>query len=177
VELLDLYDENAKKLGKTIIRGTPIPQGEFSLAVHIYIYNQHNDFLLQKRSFNKPSLPGIWSITCGAVSSGENSLDAAQRETAEEVGLVLDKKDFEFIARVKRKRSFVDIFFIKHDFTLDDCTIQEEEVSDIKFCTPVELYEMLQGTYNNEKYITIIRKTLIKKGLLTLKDLKKPIKK
>lgn len=172
MELLDLYDENAQKLGKTIIRGTPIAQGEFSLAVHIYIYNHSNDFLLQKRSDNKPSLPGIWSITCGAVSSGENSLDAAVRETIEEVGLEVDKDNFEFIARVKRKRSFVDIYFVKHDFSLSDCVLQEEEVSEIKFCTPVELYKMLLSTYNNIKYISIIKRTLQRKGLLTSKDLK-----
>ena len=50
MEYLDLYDENAKKTGKVIVRGTPIRQGEYSMSVHLYIYNQNGDFLLQKRS-------------------------------------------------------------------------------------------------------------------------------
>ena len=39
MEYLDIYDENACKTGKTIIRGTPVRQGEYSMAVHLYIYN------------------------------------------------------------------------------------------------------------------------------------------
>ena len=37
-EMLDIYDENAVLTGKTIVRGTPIRNGEYSLSVHMYIY-------------------------------------------------------------------------------------------------------------------------------------------
>ena len=83
MEYLDIYDENACKTGKTIIRGTPVRQGEYSMAVHLYIYNAKGEFLIQKRSKNKKSLPGIWSVTCGAVVAGENSLQAGIREAQE----------------------------------------------------------------------------------------------
>ena len=126
MEYLDLYDENAKKTGKVIVRGTPIRQGEYSMSVHLYIYNNNGDFLLQKRSKSKKSLPGIWSVTCGAVSSGENSMQAGIRETKEEVGIELKEEMLQFVARIKRRRSCIDIYFVKADFSLDECVLQRK---------------------------------------------------
>ena len=54
-EVLDLYDEDANPTGKTIVRGTPIKNGEYSLSVHMFIYNSKGMFILQKRSKKKKS--------------------------------------------------------------------------------------------------------------------------
>ena len=89
MEYLDIYDENAQKTGRTVLRGSPMQPGDYSMAVHLYIYNDKGEFLLQKRSQNKRSLPGVWSVTCGAVSAGENSTEAGIREAKEEIGLTI----------------------------------------------------------------------------------------
>ena len=124
MEYLDIYDENACKTGKTIIRGTPVRQGEYSMAVHLYIYNAKGEFLIQKRSKNKKSLPGIWSVTCGAVVAGENSLQAGIREAEEELGLRLAPEQLQMVSRIKRRRSFIDIYFVEEDFSIDRCVLQ-----------------------------------------------------
>lgn len=167
MEYLDIYDENANKTGRVIVRGTPIRQGEYSMAVHLYIYNAKGDFLLQKRSKTKRSLPGIWSVTCGAVSSGENSLQAGIREAKEEVGLDLESDQFEMVARIKRRRSFIDIYFVKCEFSLDKCVLQEEEVEDIRMCRAKELLGIIGSSERvNSSYSAAVEKAMRTRGLL-----------
>lgn len=167
MEYLDLYDENAKKTGKVIVRGTPIRQGEYSMSVHLYIYNSNGDFLLQKRSKSKKSLPGIWSVTCGAVSSGENSVQAGIRETKEEVGIELTEEMLQFVARIKRRRSFIDIYFVKVDFLPEDCVLQKEEVEEIRLCKGKELLGIIGSSERvNGSYSAAILSAMRKRGLL-----------
>lgn len=147
-ELLDLYDENARKTGKIIVRGTPIRNGEYSMSVHMYIYNSAGQFLLQKRSMQKKSLPGIWSVTCGAVSSGENSVEAGIREAREELGLTVSEEQFEFIGRIKRRHSFINVYFLKLDFDLSQLVLQKEEVDAVRLCRSSELLNIIRGTEN-----------------------------
>lgn len=147
-ELLDLYDENARKTGKIIVRGTPIRNGEYSMSVHMYIYNSAGQFLLQKRSMQKKSLPGIWSVTCGAVSSGENSIEAGIREAREELGLTVSEEQFEFIGRIKRRHSFINVYFLKLDFDLSQLVLQKEEVDAVRLCRSSELLNIIRSTEN-----------------------------
>lgn len=147
-ELLDLYDENARKTGKIIVRGTPIRNGEYSMSVHMYIYNSAGQFLLQKRSMQKKSLPGIWSVTCGAVSSGENSVEAGIREAREELGLTVTEEQFEFIGRIKRRHSFINVYFLKLDFDLSQLVLQKEEVDAVRLCRSSELLNIIRSTEN-----------------------------
>ncbi len=57
-------------------------------AVHILVFNQNGDLLLQKRSPWKDKNPGLWdSSTAGHVDAGETYEQAAHRELAEEIGI------------------------------------------------------------------------------------------
>lgn len=167
MEYLDIYDENANKTGKVIVRGTQVAPGEYSMSVHVYIYNKDGRFLIQKRSKNKKSLPGIWSVTCGAVSSGENSLEAGVREVGEEVGLDLDAGEFEFITRIKRRRSFIDVYFVKTDFSLENCVLQKEEVDEVRLCTAKELLAVISSSERvNSGYTAALERTLKNKKMI-----------
>ena len=166
MEYLDIYDENACKTGKTIIRGTPVRQGEYSMAVHLYIYNAKGEFLIQKRSKNKKSLPGIWSVTCGAVVAGENSLQAGIREAEEELGLRLVPEQLQMVSRIKRRRSFIDIYFVEEDFSIDRCVLQEEEVEDVRLCGGRELAIIGSSERVNSSYTAAVERAMKKRGLL-----------
>lgn len=104
--------------------------------VHVYIYNERNEFLIQKRSTTKASGPGIWSITGGAVCTGEDSRTAAVRETYEELGVKLCVDDLVFVSRFRQKNGFLDIWFVKVSFTPDDCVLPSDEVDEVKFVPP-----------------------------------------
>lgn len=166
MELLDIYNENAEKTGRVIERGTPLRSGEYSLAVHLYIYNADGQFLLQKRSAQKKSLPGIWSVTCGAVMSGETSVQAGVREAAEELGLILLPERLRHIGRVKRRHSFIDIFFIRAEWEMSKLVLQKEEVDAVRLCRAGELLNIISETKNiGGTYLAAVSHAIRENGL------------
>ena len=137
-EIWDIYDENANRTGRIMERGEPRP-GDYMLCVHIYLYTPDRKFLVQKRAMSKETHPGEWDVTGGAVLSGEESIDGAIRETEEEVGIKLDKSELCLVGRIKRKKNFVDIYFVEKKFDIKDCILQKEEVEAVRFVNEKEL--------------------------------------
>lgn len=57
-------------------------------AVHILMFNDHNQLFLQKRSMKKDLNKGLWDTSAaGHVDAGEDYLSSALRETEEELGI------------------------------------------------------------------------------------------
>lgn len=50
MEILDLYDENRIKTGKTYIRGEQMPDNTFRLIVHLLIFDDCGNLLIQKKT-------------------------------------------------------------------------------------------------------------------------------
>ena len=157
MEQWDVYNQQGEITGRIMERGQ-VEKGDYMLAVHIYIQNQDGLWLLQKRSEKKEHLPGIWEVTGGAVLQGETSLQAALRETKEEVGLALPKENMVLVARLKRKYSFVDIWCTKAEFSLEDCVLQPEEVDDVKLVTAQQLRSLLSNPqhHRDEAYRCVV---------------------
>jgi len=60
-------------------------------VVHILIFNDAGQLLLQKRSMKKDVAPGKWDTSVGGhVSPGEDLMVAARREMDEELGIACD---------------------------------------------------------------------------------------
>lgn len=88
-ELLDVVDENDKVIACNT-RGEIHARGLMHRAVHILVFNSRAELFLQKRSMSKDENPGLWdSSAAGHVDSGEDYLECARREIAEELGIVL----------------------------------------------------------------------------------------
>jgi len=83
MEILDLYDKNGKRINKTIIRGEPIKDDEYCMAVDIWIKNDKHQILITQRHQSK-TYPEEWECTSGFILSGENSISGALREVEEE---------------------------------------------------------------------------------------------
>lgn len=57
-------------------------------VVHVLVFNNAGDLLLQKRSMNKDVAPGRWDTSVGGhVDPGESLEQAALREMKEELGI------------------------------------------------------------------------------------------
>lgn len=140
-ELLDLYDENRKLIGKTIIRGTALDEGEHYLVADIWTLTTDGHVLVDKRHPDK-SFGGMWECTGGAVTAGEDSLSCAVRELKEELGIAADKSELRLIHSCRCTNKFVDTYLLIKDAALEDLRLQAEEVTEAKLVTFGELEQI-----------------------------------
>ena len=143
MEIIDIYNKRREKTNKTSERGKE-KDGEYGLSVHIWIMNKEGKFLVQKRTKSRKRFPNMWSLTAGAVDTGETSLEGAIREAKEEIGINIEKEEFELILSIKRKHNFLDIWLVRKDIDLKDIVMQEE-VQEVKWVTKEELEEMIKN--------------------------------
>lgn len=147
MEQFELVDINGNKTG-TIInindhRGAEsIPEGEYIPVVKIVIINKEKKILLQKRSMNKLANPGQWGLTGGKVDAGEDTLTTAIRETNEEIGINLNKKELKFLCKYNTRKAVFIIYYIKKDINIEDCKMQTEEVDELSYFSINELEEL-----------------------------------
>lgn len=145
-EIWDLRDEIGEPTGRYASRDQyrSLHAGEYMLAVHIYLYTPDGRFLIQKRSQKKDVLPGIWDMTGGAAKVGEDGQEAAIRETREEIGLSLSPAQMQLAARLKRKRSFVELWFAKVAVDPRRCVLQDGEVDEVKLVSRQDMIDLIQ---------------------------------
>ena len=89
MEIWDVYDRNRNLTGKKVLRGEPnnLKKGEYGLVVHVAIFNQAGEMLIQKRQSTRDRFPNLWDISAGGHSiQGETSEEAIAREALEELG-------------------------------------------------------------------------------------------
>lgn len=146
MEILDLYDNKKKKIGKVLDREQGEPSiGEYKLSAHLWIVNSNGQFLIQKRSQNRKANPNKWAFTGGAIDSGETPEDGAIREAKEELGIELDLETLELLITFKRESDFVDVWLAKSDVEIEHIKIQEDEVSESKWVSLKELNEIIKN--------------------------------
>ena len=163
-EIWDVYDECGKKTGRTMERGEPVP-GEYMLCVHVYLHTPDRKFLVQKRSSTKESHPGVWDVTVGAVLCGEESFEGAKRETLEEIGIDISDARVRFIGRIKKRKSFADIYFVEKMFDIGDCILQKDEVEEVRFVDEKELlYLQKHDRLRDAAYMKVIREAVEQMG-------------
>ena len=106
-EYFDILDENGKKTGKTKLRKEVHKDGDWHKAVHVWIINDKNEILLQRRSKTKDSNPNKISIFNGGhLSAGDTSIDGVKRELKEELNLAVEEKNLKFIKTIKRSAKY-----------------------------------------------------------------------
>jgi len=144
MELWDILDEEGNKTGKTIERGDELKKDQYHLVVHIWIINDSNQLLIQKRAEHLKLEPGIWATAGGSAIQGENSKTAALRETKEELGIEPKAHNMKKLERLQRKDNFTDIWILKQDVSLTEVDRSCEEVSEVKFVNISELKKMIE---------------------------------
>ena len=151
LEYWDILDKNGRKTGRTIIRGNkPLTNGEYHLVVHIWVVNDRGEFLIQRRSNDRPMMPGEWAAHGGSALSGEGSRHAAIRELNEELGIRPPRREMVHIRRMLRKYSLNDIWAVKCNCDIEDLRLQKEEVDCVKWVTQMELKGMIEyGLFHN----------------------------
>ncbi|MDV7188447.1 NUDIX domain-containing protein [Lutibacter sp. TH_r2] len=148
-ELIDILNADGKPCGETCMKSFAHKNGLFHASVHIWIFDEHNNVLIQKRKENKDTFPNFWDISvAGHISAGEQSIISAIREIEEEIGLSVTASQLEFIDTFKKKiihsKELIDnelhyIYMCKLNFKLSNLKIQKEEVSALNSIKLVQL--------------------------------------
>jgi isopentenyldiphosphate isomerase len=149
MELWDIYDEDRRLTGRTMLRGEAYPEGGYHLVVHMCVFNSRGEMLLQRRHPEKDDWSGMWDVTMGGSAvAGEDSRTAAQREVMEEMGICVDLTGVRPALTCCRPHIFNDIYFVDRDLELSELTFQPEEVCDAKWAGEDEVLAMLEaGTF------------------------------
>lgn len=99
-EIFDVVDAEDRVLRQET-RAVVHAQGLGHRAIHIFVFNQRGELLLQKRSHLKDAMPERWdSSAAGHVDAGEEYLPAAVRELAEELGLEQTAEQLTEVAKI-----------------------------------------------------------------------------
>jgi isopentenyldiphosphate isomerase len=157
MESWDLYNAEGELQEISIRRGEPIPEGLYHRIVHIWIYNEKQEFLIQKRAPHLSWFPNRWATTTGSMVSGENDIiQAAYREVEEELGLKATQLDLEMQSEFIIGTSLVTLLsgFLP-SFMLGKI-ILNDEVSDIKWMEKSRIEELRKedsfAAYNQETF-------------------------
>lgn len=148
MEKRDLYDENRKLTGKTILKGEKTPKGKYIVVVLVFIQNSEGKFLIQKRSEKKN---GKFATTGGHPKSGESSIQGIITEVEEEIGLKLNPNDLKlyFSGKSETERVFFDDYYIKMNIrNIKNLKLQEDEVSSVEWLSKNEIVDLM----NQDKF-------------------------
>ncbi|HSX33755.1 MAG TPA: NUDIX domain-containing protein [Candidatus Saccharimonadales bacterium] len=138
-ELLDIVDEQGEPTGQTAEKHIVHALGLRHRDVHVWITNGR-EVLQQQRTWDKTIMPGAWDISVGGhVAAGESYLEAAVRETGEELGLWLPPERFIQIGRLATQLEFPgwqaahnivgdNFVVVEPTLSLDSLRLQAEEV-------------------------------------------------
>ena len=146
MELWDLYTKEREKTGKTMMRGEAVPDGYYRFVVHICIFNDNGEMLIQKRQTFKSGWSGLWDVSVGGSAiAGDTSSQAAARELREELGI---EHSFEHICpsiTYAFKNAFDDVYIIKKNVDITKLRLQYEEVEAVKWANADEIKRMIDS--------------------------------
>lgn len=139
-ELLEVVTEDGIPTGVILPRGEIHDKNLLHNEIVVFVINDKNQLLLQKRSAKKKSHPNCWASSCaGHVDVSETLEDAALRELSEELGISVKKEELKIllykalVLREKRDSTVRTWYYIKTDLDIPDFTIQTEKLSEIRW--------------------------------------------
>lgn len=141
-ELLDVLDENGNPTGIAKTKEEIYDNGYWHRSVHIWIINDNQELLVQKRNPFKKTFPNLWAISsAGHVIAGEDSITSGIRELKEELGVDASKEELEYLFTIKREQPYKDskirviddVYLLHKNIDVENTKLQVEELTDIKF--------------------------------------------
>ena len=174
-EFLEVYSPEGTKTGQKKSKSEIHRKGLFHSTVHIWIFTEEGNILIQKRSKKKELNPGVWDVSvAGHIKFNENIKKAAKRETLEETGININTKDL-FKIGVYRSinihptaidKEFFHTYILKIDKNSIDLDYKNNEIDDLKFISIEEMESLIKKENNkifigkNRKYYSDVLKSI-----------------
>ena len=113
----------------------------------VYLYRKNSDtgvveLLWQQRAFEIDNYPGKWDVSAGGhVNLGETFVEAAVRETHEEIGVEVSEDDLTLVA-FRRNKNIINMVYLA-DWTgkPEDFEFDDGEVAAVKWVPLDETFE------------------------------------
>lgn len=157
MEYLDILDDKGNKTGESKSYEEAHEKGFIHRTVHVWILNSKKELLIQKRAMNRRAHPGHWDISAaGHISAGQTSLEAAQREVEEELGIKIPESKFEYLFTGEShsvlnngtyvNNEFQDVYIVPTDLDLSTIKLEKDgEVEEVRFLSIDEFKKWING--------------------------------
>lgn len=147
LEFLEIMDKNDNPTGQILERNLAHDKNLLHREVGVFIFNSKNETLIQKRALNKRTHPGKWGLCAGHVAAYESVEEACLKELKEELGIDLTPDEvtlFDQVTKIRSSNSHITYeYYTFMDRSLSDFTLQESEVSAIKWIPFTDLKQMI----------------------------------
>ena len=174
-EFLEVYSPEGTKTGQKKSKSEIHRKGLFHSTVHVWIFTEEGNILIQKRSKKKELNPGVWDVSvAGHIKFNENIKKAAKRETLEETGININTKDLLKIGIYRSinihptaiDKEFFHTYILKIDKNSINLGFKNNEVDDLKFISIEEMESLIKEENNkifigkNRKYYSDVLKSI-----------------
>ena len=169
-EMCLLVDKEDNVIGTKSKLECHFAEGHRHRAFSVVIMNNNGEMLVQQRSKEKITFPGVWANACCShplnvsnenTSDSEGVINAARRKLEHELGILMSETenwDFNFLGRFEYQCRWDDdwiekeidhILFVKCDV---ETNINKNEIEEVKWIGEEELLEMMkrEGKWSNE---------------------------
>lgn len=159
-EYLDIVDESGHPTGETISRDAAHTDGILHRTAHVWVVRKTDrgyDILLQKRSAEKDSFPGLYDTSsAGHIPAGDESLESALRELKEELGITATSDQLhyagsfriqyekEFHGRMFRDNEVTWVYVYEKSVEISSLKLQESEVSEVRWFDLEEVWNEIK---------------------------------
>ena len=174
-EFLEVYSPEGTKTGQKKSKSEIHRKGLFHSTVHVWIFTEEGNILIQKRSKKKELNPGVWDVSvAGHIKFNENIKKAAKRETLEETGININTEDLLKIGVYRSinihptaiDKEFFHTYILKIDKNSINLDYKNNEVDDLKFISIEEMESLIKEENNkifigkNRKYYSDVLKSI-----------------
>lgn len=144
METWDIYDMDRNLTGKQMNRGDTFEEGAYHLVIHVCLFNQRGEMLIQQRQPTKEDWKNMWDITVGgSATSGETSQQAAEREVKEEISYTMNLRNRRPSLTVNFENGFDDYYLIETNLNITNLSLPTEEVKQVKWASREEIIKMI----------------------------------
>ena len=157
MEILDICDERGLPTGETVERSRAHREGILHRTAHVWIVRRRQgrwEILLQKRSRNKESFPGMYDTSSGGhIPAGAEPLDSALRELEEELGIralpeqliyaghFRSQYEMVFYGALFRDNEYTWLYVYRQPVEIGALRLQTEEVEEVRWFDLEQVWE------------------------------------
>ncbi len=160
-EYLDVVNEDGSLTGESLTYKEVHKRGLLHRTARVWFVNSNGEVLVQKRSNSMRIFPGLWDAGVGGhVSSGETSVEGAQKETREEIGLEIPKEEYQLIFTVRAPKikyfddytdnEFNDVYVVRRNLDISNLQLEKDEVNEVRW---LDLDTFEKWTKSEEKIL------------------------